>query len=66
VSADAFTDNANSASYYRAEITLDGELAYADQHNLIPGMLVEAFIRTADRTVRWPLSDYIARTFRDG
>jgi HlyD family type I secretion membrane fusion protein len=72
VSADAFTDNANSASYYRAEITLnDGELARLPSNaTLIPGMPVEAFIRTADRTpfnylIR-PLSDYIARTFRDG
>jgi len=72
VSADAFTDNATSASYYRAEIRLnDGELArLPDGTTLLPGMPVEAFIRTADRTpfnylIR-PLSDYIARTFRDG
>lgn len=72
VSADAFTDDATRASYYRAEITLnDGELArLPETATLLPGMPVEAFIRTADRTpmnylVR-PLSDYIARTFRDG
>jgi hypothetical protein len=72
VSADAFTDNASSASYYRAEITLnDGELARLPSNTTpIPSMPVEAFIRTADRTpfnhlIR-PLSDYIARTFRDG
>ncbi|MGJ8609851.1 MAG: HlyD family type I secretion periplasmic adaptor subunit [Octadecabacter sp.] len=72
VSADAFTDNATSASYYRAEIQLnEGELdRLPDGTTLIPGMPVEAFIRTADRTpfnylVR-PLSDYVARTFRDG
>ncbi|WP_296418046.1 HlyD family type I secretion periplasmic adaptor subunit [Pseudooctadecabacter sp.] len=72
VSADAFTDDATRASYYRAEITLnDGELArLPETATLIPGMPVEAFIRTADRTpmnylVR-PLTDYIARTFRDG
>ena len=72
VSADAFTDEATRASYYRAEITLnDGELArLPETATLLPGMPVEAFIRTADRTpmnylVR-PLSDYIARTFRDG
>ncbi|MCL4143090.1 UNVERIFIED_CONTAM: hypothetical protein GTU68_047914 [Idotea baltica] len=72
VSADAFTDNATSASYYRAEITLnDGELARLPEGaTLIPGMPVEAFIRTADRTplnyLTRPLMDYIARTFRDG
>lgn len=72
VSADAFTDSATSASYYRAEIQLnDGELArLPDGTTLIPGMPVEAFIRTADRTpmnyLTRPLMDYIARTFRDG
>lgn len=72
VSADAFTDSATSASYYRAEITLnDGELARLPEGaTLIPGMPVEAFIRTADRTplnyLTRPLMDYIARTFRDG
>lgn len=72
VSADAFTDQVTSASYYRAEIRLnDGEIGRLPEGaTLIPGMPVEAFIRTADRTpfnylVR-PLMDYIARTFRDG
>lgn len=72
VSADAFTDNATSASYYRADITLnEGELdRLPEGATLIPGMPVEAFIRTADRTplnyLTRPLMDYIARTFRDG
>lgn len=72
VSADAFTDSGTSASYYRAEIRLnDGELArLPDGATLLPGMPVETFIRTADRTplnyLTRPLMDYIARTFRDG
>jgi len=72
VSADAFTDDATRASYYRTEIMLNtGELArLPDTATLIPGMPVEAFIRTADRTpfnyLTRPLTDYIARTFRDG
>ena len=72
VSADAFSDNTTGASYYRAEIQLnDGELARLPEGTtLIPGMPVEAFIRTADRTpmnyLTRPLMDYIARTFRDG
>ena len=72
ISADAFTDDATRASYYRAEIRLnDGELARLPEGaTLIPGMPVEAFIRTADRTpmnyLTRPLTDYIARTFRDG
>jgi len=72
VSADAFTDDATRASYYRTEIVLnDGEIdRLPEGATLIPGMPVEAFIRTADRTplnyLSRPLMDYIARTFRDG
>jgi len=72
VSADAFTDDATRASYYRAEIRLnDGELDRLPAGTtLIPGMPVEAFIRTADRTplsyLSRPLMDYVYRTFRDG
>lgn len=72
VSADAFTDETTSAAYYRAEITLnEGELARLPEGaTLIPGMPVETFIRTAERTplnyLTRPLMDYIARTFRDG
>ena len=71
VSADAFTDQASGASFYRAEVRLlDGELAKLDPGDtLVPGMPVEAFIRTGDRTaldylVR-PLSIYFSRAFRE-
>jgi membrane fusion protein, type I secretion system len=71
VSADSFEDEALGASYYRAEIVLNpGEIEkLADGQVLIPGMPVEAFIRTADRTplayLVKPLADYFNRAFRE-
>ncbi len=72
ISADAFTDEGRGISYYRAEITLsEGEQAKLPAGvTLIPGMPVEAFIRTADRTpiayLVKPLTDYFAKAFREG
>ncbi|MAC79431.1 MAG: RTX toxin [Rhodobacteraceae bacterium] len=72
VSADAFEDEANQVSFYRAEIELDeGEQEkLPDGLVLIPGMPVEAFIRTADRSpmayLVKPLSDYFTKAFREG
>ena len=71
VSADAFEDEALGASYYRAEIILQpGEIEKlgADQA-LVPGMPVEAFIRTDDRSplqyLVKPMADYFNRAFRE-
>ena len=71
VSADAFQDDASGMSFYRAEVQLnDGEIARlpADM-TLIPGMPVEAFVRTAERTpmayLLKPLADYFAKAFRE-
>lgn len=72
VSADAFEDEANQASFYRAEIELnEGEQEKLPEGTvLIPGMPVEAFIRTADRSpmayLVKPLSDYFTKAFREG
>ncbi|MFY0679156.1 MAG: HlyD family type I secretion periplasmic adaptor subunit [Thalassovita sp.] len=72
VSADAFTDEASRASYYRAEIVVaEGELEKLPEGvTLLPGMPVEAYIRTADRTplayLVKPLTDYFAKAFREG
>ncbi|MCG7494529.1 HlyD family type I secretion periplasmic adaptor subunit [Thalassobius sp. Cn5-15] len=72
VSADAFTDEASRASYYRAEIAVSAEelSKLPADVTLLPGMPVEAYIRTADRTplayLVKPLSDYFAKAFREG
>lgn len=71
VSADAFTDDKTGYSYYRAEIVMeDGEIEKLPEGvTLVPGMPVESFIRTADRTplayLLKPLTDYFAKAFRE-
>ena len=72
VLADAFQDERQPISYYRVEIRLsEGEIdKLPEDMTLIPGMPVESYIRTTDRTplayfVK-PLSDYFARAFREG
>ncbi len=71
ISADAFEDEVTGQSYYRAEITLNqGEMAKLPEGTvLIPGMPVEAYIRTGDRTpiayLVKPLTDYFTRAFRE-
>jgi HlyD family secretion protein len=70
VSADVLTDEATQMPYYRAEIELrEGELAKLGSVILIPGMPVEAFIRTDERTpvqfLTKPFTDYFNRAFRE-
>lgn len=71
VSADAFVDEASQASYYRTEIQLnEGEADKLPEGAvLIPGMPVEAFIRTADQSPIYylvkPLADYFTKAFRE-
>lgn len=72
VSADAFVDEATRATYYRAEIILnDGQIDRLPANiTLIPGMPVEAFIKTSDRSplsyLVKPLTDYFVKAFREG
>lgn len=71
VSADSFKDERSGQSYFRAEIILDeGELAKLDDQAIVPGMPVQAFIRTGDRTpmayLIEPLSRYFTKAFREG
>ncbi|WP_420326459.1 HlyD family type I secretion periplasmic adaptor subunit [Mameliella sp.] len=71
ISADAFEDQNSRVRYYRAEIVLsEGEIdRLPEDAALIPGMPVEAFIRTEDRTplayLVKPFTDYFAKAFRE-
>ena len=71
LSADAFVDEATRLSYYRAEITMrPGEMEKLPQGTrLIPGMPVEAFVQTGERSpiayLMKPLADYFAHAFRE-
>jgi HlyD family secretion protein len=71
VSADAFQNEQNGASFYRAEVRMDeGEIEKLPEGmTLIPGMPVEAYVRTADRTPMnyflKPFADYFAKAFRE-
>ncbi len=71
ISADAFQNENSGVSFYRAEVQLnEGEIEKLPQDmTLIPGMPVEAFVRTADRSpmnyLLKPLADYFAKAFRE-
>lgn len=71
ISADAFNDQATGMSFYRAELELiEGEIEKLPEGiSLLPGMPVEAFLRTDDRTplayLIKPLSDYFVKAFRE-
>ena len=71
VSADAFVDEVSGGSFYRAEIVMpDDQAALLGARVLVPGMPVEAFIRTQDRTplayLLEPFTAYFARALREG
>jgi HlyD family secretion protein len=70
VSADVTQDQKTGASFYTARISVAAdELAKLGIVKLVPGMPVEAFIQTGDRSVMSyltrPLGDQIARAFRE-
>lgn len=70
ISADAFRDDAAPSSYYRIRISIDDlqRTRLPDDVTLVPGMPVEAFIRTTDMTpiayLTKPVVDFVARAFR--
>jgi len=70
LSADSFVDDATRASYYKAEIQpLPHEMDKLKGLKVLPGMPVEAYIRTNDRTplsyLVKPMADYFRRAFRE-
>ncbi|MBC9247833.1 HlyD family type I secretion periplasmic adaptor subunit [Paracoccus sp. 11-3] len=70
VSADALIDEATKTSYYRAEVTIPPEqLEKLGDLALIPGMPVEVYIQTGERSpmayLLKPMADYFNRAFRD-
>ncbi len=70
VSPDVFVDDRTGASYYTAELRPNaGELEKLGALEILPGMPVEAFIKTDDRTplnyLIKPLANYFNRAFRE-
>jgi HlyD family secretion protein len=71
VSADVTTDQRTGQSYYTIRVSLPpSEVArLGDKNKLIPGMPVEAFVQTGDRTMLSylikPLNDQLMRSFRE-
>ena len=70
VSPDVTTDQRTGQSYYTIRVTMPSEeIARLDEAKLIPGMPVEAFVQTGDRTMMSylmkPLHDQLMRAFRE-
>jgi HlyD family secretion protein len=70
VSADTFRDEITGQHFYQVNIKPDPvELLALDNQTLLPGMPVEAFLKTEDRTplsyLLKPLSDYFRRALRE-
>jgi HlyD family secretion protein len=70
VSPDVTTDQRTGQSYYTIRVSMPPEeVARLGDAKLIPGMPVEAFVQTGDRTMMSylikPLSDQLMRAFRE-
>jgi membrane fusion protein, type I secretion system len=71
VSADAYEDKQYGRRFYRADIRIDDGMIEKLSHvTLLPGMPVESFIKTGDRSALSyfvkPIGDYFKRAFREG
>jgi HlyD family secretion protein len=70
IAADVIEDTRTSQPYYLVRVTIaEGEIARLNGLKLVPGMPVEAFIRTDERTMLSyllkPLTDQARRAFRE-
>lgn len=70
ISGDVFGNGINERAYYRVEMLLkEGELARLGDVALVPGMPVDAYIQTGERSplayLVKPLTDYFNRAFRE-
>ncbi|WP_265500185.1 HlyD family type I secretion periplasmic adaptor subunit [Paracoccus beibuensis] len=70
ISADALMDEATRTPYYRAEVSIPPEeLSKLGSLDLVPGMPVEVYIQTGERSpmayLVKPLADYFNRAFRE-
>jgi HlyD family secretion protein len=71
VSADVTTEQRTGQSYYTIRVSMppDEVARLGDNNKIIPGMPVEAFVQTGDRTMLSylikPLSDQLMRSFRE-
>lgn len=69
ISADALVDEATGQSYYEVIVEIPLDALPSDRFTLVPGMPVDASLRTESRSVLSylvkPLTDSMARTFRE-
>jgi len=70
ISPSSVTDPSTGQSFYRVTLAIPPEqLVLLDGHEILPGMPIEAFLQTGERTalsyLTRPLTDQIRRAFRD-
>jgi len=70
VSPDAVVDSTTGNSFYRVHLKVDeGQMPRLGDNEIVPGMPVDAFIKTGERTVAnymiQPIADHMARVFRE-
>jgi HlyD family secretion protein len=72
ISADVIEDETRGVRYFEADIELDSSVfeLLGDEKPVVPGMPVEAFIKTGERSpltyLLKPMTDYFNRAFREG